>query len=93
MTVSRARRPRWDPSIEGLIGGVVGLTLVYIGAEAFLAGPLHPVHWAAAALGGGTGFLIGHAVYRFQAGDDMPFRRPDGRRAKATRRAPRQSRR
>ena len=71
---------RSGPSLEGCAGGVVGFTLTYIGVEGALPGALHPIHWGVTVLGAIVGYLIGHGVSRFKAGN-TPFRSPgEGRR-------------
>lgn len=72
---SRPSPPPSGPSLEACAGAVVGVTVAYIGAEAALAGPLHPVHWGLALLGGAIGYAVGEAIHRYKAGE-APFRGP-----------------
>ena len=51
------------PSLEGLAGAVLGVTVVYLAAEAALPGNRHPLHWLITIVGGAAGYAIGHAVY------------------------------
>lgn len=76
---SRPRSSTPGPSLAGCAGAVVGVTVAYIGAEAALAGPLHPVHWGITLLGGVIGYAVGEAISRYKAGD-APYRGPRGRR-------------
>lgn len=70
---SRPRSSAPGPSLEGCGGAVVGITLAYIGAEAALSGPLHPIHWGISLLGGVIGYLVGEATHRYTTGE-APFR-------------------
>lgn len=76
---SRPRSSEPGPSLEGCGGAIVGITLAYIGAEAALSGPLHPVHWGITLLGGVIGYLVGETRHRYKT-SDAPFHRPRDRR-------------
>ena len=57
------KRPRFEPSLEGMMGLVVGGMAIYIFAEMSLQGRPHPAHWFAAALGALFGFMAGELVH------------------------------
>lgn len=57
------KRPRFDPSIEGMMGLMLGGIVIYIFAEMTLQGRPHPAHWFAAALGALFGFMAGELVH------------------------------
>ena len=50
------------PSLEGCAGAALGFTVSYLVVEAAMAGPLHPVHWLVAGLGGALGYAVGHGI-------------------------------
>lgn len=74
---SRSSEP--GPSLEACAGAIIGVTFTYLGAEAMLPGPLHPVHWGLTLAGGAVGYAIGQAVHRLK-GEDPPWRNPRSRR-------------
>ncbi len=85
--------PAGGPSLGGLAGSVPGFTIAYLGAEAAVGGPMHPIHWVVAFVGGLFGYLVGHGIWMYREGLlDFP-RRPGLRRGSpATRGRPRRRR-
>jgi hypothetical protein len=76
------RQPRFSepgPSLEACAGVIIGVTLTYLGAEAMLPGPFHPVHWGLTLAGGVVGYIVGQVVHRCKS-DDPPWRNPRSRR-------------
>lgn len=69
------------PSLGGIAGAVPGFTVAYLGAEATMSGPIHPIHWIVAFGGGVFGYLAGHVVWLYREGLlELPMRKGTWRR-------------
>jgi hypothetical protein len=55
------------PSLEACAGVIIDVPVTYLGAEAMLPGPLHPVHWELTLAGGAVGYVVGQVVHRLES--------------------------